>query len=327
MGTRPTPQQQEAAQHVARLLRGAQALAKDHGTAPTLRGRAESTRHILQVIKRHRLYPDTTSENPQLLTISLEGASPHNYVAKAFKGDLPRVKDAAWVLAVATACYQIADIDFGDEQKRELLQAVKAVTDADADTVAVAEVDEDPPVPDPKLRNWWPGRRFLTMTAGALVAVAAATAWFTSSDEADGKNPQTVSKNRILSCLDGTKKGEIIREPAKVFTDDQATMITPTLDFDIMNGSARYLSHKGPKYYWGRAGSDDNDPHSGGIRLRWTDNGGDDWHECRTPLPVDQRDYVRTPAVPTVIGGRDVTVKICLWRDEPYTEKCTVELG
>ncbi|MFG2174721.1 hypothetical protein ACGFMO_25735 [Streptomyces niveus] len=46
----------------------------------------------------------------------------------------------------------------------------------------------------------------------------------------------------------------------------------------------------------------------------------------RTPLPKDERDYVRTAAVPNEIGDRAVTIKVCLWRDDPYLERCTAKL-
>ncbi|MFI6978419.1 hypothetical protein ACIBSV_07450 [Embleya sp. NPDC050154] len=177
----------------------------------------------------------------------------------------------------------------------------------------------------------------------ALAAVAAASAgitwWATSgdsdarpSDSADARpmatqhiDPVSESAPTVLSCRDGVVDAGIIESPATIFVDSQATMVLPTLDFDTMNGSARYLSHQGRKYYWGRAGSDDHDPHSGGVRLLWRLDGETAWHECRKALPTEERDYVRTPAVPTVINNRAVTVKICLWRDDPYLENCTRE--
>lgn len=177
----------------------------------------------------------------------------------------------------------------------------------------------------------------------ALAAVAAASAgitWWATPGDSDARpsgsagarstapqhiDPVSESAPTVLSCRDGVVDAGIIESPATVFVDNQATMVLPTLDFDTMNGSARYLNHQGRKYYWGRAGSDDHDPHSGGVRLLWRLDGETAWHECRKALPTEERDYVRTPAVPTVINNRAVTVKICLWRDDPYLENCTRE--
>ena len=92
-----------------------------------------------------------------------------------------------------------------------------------------------------------------------------------------------------------------------------------------MNGSARYARHQGRTYYWGRAGSDDHDPHAGGARVRWRAGAGQ-WHSCPAPLAVTERGYVHTPAVATTIGGQPVTVQICLWRDTPRRENCTPEI-
>ncbi|MGW1990366.1 hypothetical protein [Embleya sp. NPDC001921] len=188
-------------------------------------------------------------------------------------------------------------------------------------------------------------RRTSRLTAvAAFAAVAAASAgitWWVASGDSDARpsssadarsiatqriDPVSESGPTVLSCRDGVVDAGIIESPATVFVDSQATMVLPTLDFDTMNGSARYLSHQGRKYYWGRAGSDDHDPHSGGVRLLWRLDGETAWHECRKALPTEERDYVRTPAVPTVINNRAVTVKICLWRDDPYLENCTREL-
>lgn len=310
MGTSATPQQQ-AAEHVAELLNQARSLARDHGSAPTARTLPESTRHILSVIRRHRLYPDTSPDAPPA-TVSLTVESAHNYIAQTFNADPRRVTDAALVLAIADACYKIADRELDDDTRAELHTAAQA---ARAATRAKVTVKDPEPVPPPKWNTAF-------IIALAAVVAVATTTWLVSPDLFAGDK---TDDKTVLDCLDGTKTGEIIQDPASIFRDEQAEMIQPTLDFDIMNGSARYLSHRGPKYYWGRAGSDDHDPHSGGIRLTWKTADGP-WHECRNTLPKTERGYVRTPAVPTVIGGRSVTLRVCLWRDTPYTEKCTTDL-
>ncbi|MCB5167386.1 hypothetical protein LG634_21420 [Streptomyces bambusae] len=324
MGRKPTltPQQEEAAQRVAGLLQQAQALAREHGVASTKKSQPHSTRQIVAAIRHARLYPDPASDDPAAPTVDINAASAHNYVAEALRGEVPRVADASWVLAVAAACHLIAGQDFEDDRRTELLAAVKSITEA---APAPPMTVDAPPATTPR-----PRRLLLAVAAAVVVAAAAVTAVTLAPDDAPAETNadstrQPDSKDAVRDCLDGTH-GEIIEQPAAVFTDSDATMILPTLDFDIMNGSARYLSHKGPKYYWGRAGSDDHDPHSGGVRLQWKTDGGP-WHECRTPLPKEERDYVRTPAVPTVIDNRAVTIKICLWRDNPYMQKCTAELS
>jgi hypothetical protein len=112
---------------------------------------------------------------------------------------------------------------------------------------------------------------------------------------------------------------------ATLFVDENATRVNPTLDFDSMNGSARHKERDGRRFYWGRAGSDDDDPRSGGVRLRWHRQSAG-WHECAATLPQEERGYVRTPAVANVIASEPVTIVICLWRDQPKTEKCTAAL-
>lgn len=220
-----------------------------------------------------------------------------------------------------------------------------AAPDAPADRASGQASDRAPdpardgsPITAPRRRQ---PRRLTTVVA--LVAVAAASAGITlwaTSDDSDTTSPGATDARSVaaqnpapvpepaptlLSCQDGVLDAGIIDAPAAVFVDSQATMVLPTLDFDTMNGSARYLSHQGRKYYWGRAGSDDHAPHSGGVRLLWRLDGETAWHECRKALPTEERDYVRTPAVPTVINNRAVTIKICLWRDDPYLENCTQE--
>jgi hypothetical protein len=128
-----------------------------------------------------------------------------------------------------------------------------------------------------------------------------------------------------LGCRDGAG-GEDILDFAPTVNDEQATRLTPTLDFDSMNGSARYEAHRGKIYYWGRAGSDDHDPQSGGVRVRWRTTNGP-WHSCPSVLPITERGYVHTPAVATTIGGQAVSIQICLWRDTPYRENCTATIG
>ncbi|GAA1644331.1 hypothetical protein [Actinoplanes couchii] len=127
------------------------------------------------------------------------------------------------------------------------------------------------------------------------------------------------------ACQDGTVGAEIVTTTPQVFRDDDAIRLEPNLDFDAMNGSGRYARHQGLTYYWGRAGSDDATPFAGGSRVRWRVADGP-WHSCATPLPVAERGYVHSPAVPTTIGGRPVTLQVCLWRDEPHRENCTAEI-
>lgn len=352
----------EAEQHVARLLREAQARAVEHGAVPEPRKgsakprRPGSLRHIAAVITELRLYE---------LAVSQPDGPDHNPIDQALKGKPSRVANVDLVLAIARACHHIAGQEFGDADARTYTEAVQradtlrrraeiaakqrpsdqgdtAGTDSGTDAASTTDADSSPDAPasaEPRR----PHLRRRTAIA-ALVAVAAASAgitlWASSAWDSDGKasgtadTPSAATQNlapaaapepapTVLSCQDGVADAGIIDAPATLFADNQATMVVPTLDFDTMNGSARYLSYQGRKYYWGRAGSDDNDPHAGGVRLLWKLDGETSWHECRKALPKEERDYVRTPAVPTVINNRAVTIRICLWRDDPYLENCT----
>jgi hypothetical protein len=179
-------------------------------------------------------------------------------------------------------------------------------------------------------------RRRYTVIAVAGVAVVVATAatvflltgWpkgGTAAPRATSSAPELPTHAKTdADCREGTSDTDIV-DFSTTFTDDNATRITPTLDFDSMNGSARYQSHNGRIYYWGRAGSDDNDPHAGGSRVRWKTADGP-WHSCSAILAVTERGYVHTPAVATTIAEKAVSIQICLWRDIPYRENCTATL-
>jgi hypothetical protein len=166
-----------------------------------------------------------------------------------------------------------------------------------------------------RFRRSWLLLAIVLVVLVALVGVAAA---FVASRE---DAPDSAAPQPDAGCRLGASGNDIIDATA-VFDDDRATRLTPTLDFDEMNGSARYDRYDGRTYYWGRAGSDDATPRSGGARIRWRPADGR-WRSCPTVLPEHERGYVHTVAVATTIQGRAVTVQICLWRDRPYRENCT----
>jgi hypothetical protein len=51
------------------------------------------------------------------------------------------------------------------------------------------------------------------------------------------------------------------------------------------------------------------------------------WRPPPTTLAVAERGYVHSPAVATTIGGKPVTLQICLWRADPRRENCTERIS
>ncbi|GIE29431.1 hypothetical protein Ait01nite_024760 [Actinoplanes italicus] len=287
---------------------------------PRRRRQPGSLRHLAEVIRTHRLTPGVSVDK--------------DIVAKVLAGELRYITDPVLVVGVAKAAHLIAETPFDDDDAQRLSVAstrvaalVEAAEQADRDAPALL------PAPRPALERREAGPMVLEATVTvrrpgrrrrrgliigtSLVALSCVTAGlFVVRSNAKTDAP----------CRDGASGDDIIAATTSVFSDDGATRLSPTLDFDQMNGSARYARHAGRTYYWGRAGSDDHDPHSGGTRVRWRTADGD-WHSCATALAVTERGYVHTPAVATTIGGEPVTVQICLWRDDPRRENCTEQIS
>ncbi|XVV14939.1 hypothetical protein ACQP2X_11560 [Actinoplanes sp. CA-131856] len=170
-------------------------------------------------------------------------------------------------------------------------------------------------------RRWrWPRSFGQLATTAAVALVAALIGAVVALKFAQRADPAPAAV-ADLPCRDGASGADLV-ESSVVSPDEQAQVIEPFLDFDEMNGSARYNRYAGRTYYWGRAGSDDNVPRSGGARIRWQPGDGR-WRSCPVTLARSERDYVRTMAVATTIDGHAVRVQVCLWRDEPYRENCT----
>ncbi|MEU4425557.1 hypothetical protein AB0F81_33460 [Actinoplanes sp. NPDC024001] len=322
-------QVEDAAQLVASQLNAAAARAARDGVyhpppgspAPRRRRQPGSLRHLAEVIRTHRLAPGASVDKDD--------------VAAVLAGEPRRVSDPVVVVAVARASHLIAGAPFTDEDAGRLEVAsahVAALVDAarQADeraprAVPVPRPEQDvaePEIIDAYFTTRRPRRRRWTLIAAALGVLAIAGA-ATALVVLDREPEQPVAD---AECRLGATGADIIENTPQLFDDDAATRIDPVLDFDQMNGSARYARHDGRTYYWGRAGSDDHDPHAGGARVRWSTPGGR-WRSCATPLARSERGYVHTPAVATTIGGQPVTVQICLWRDDPRRENCTVEIS
>jgi len=235
-------------------------------------------------------------------------------------------------LPVARAAHQIAGASFSDDDAARLTIAsahVAALIDAArlADEKAPRTVPArlkpvEAPVIDAYFTTRRPRKRRL-LAAGVFgsVLLAGVGTFFVLAEQ---KGKELVAAD--AECRQGATDDDIIADTPAFFDDDQATRLSPTLDFDQMNGSARYARHGGRTYYWGRAGSDDQDPHAGGARIRWSTPDGR-WRSCATALAKTERGYVHTPAVATTIGGQPITVQVCLWRDEPRRENCTQEIS
>jgi hypothetical protein len=315
--------------------------------APRRRRRPASLRHIAEVIRTHRLAPGVAVDKDD--------------VARVLAGDPRAVADPLLVVAVVRACHQISGHEFdlqdaarfaaaaaritalseaaraADERAPFLVPAVRPraelVRTAGPDEATDGSTDEatdgttgeadGPYVIDGQFiaRRWrWPGRFGQLVTTGGVALVAALIGAVVALQTVPRPDPD-LTPVADLACGDGTSGTDLV-ESRVVGPDEQAQVIEPFLDFDEMNGSARYNRYQGRTYYWGRAGSDDNVPRSGGARIRWQPAGGQ-WRSCPVTLARSERDYVRTMAVATTIGGRAVRVQVCLWRDEPYRENCT----
>lgn len=333
----------EAAQLITSTVNAAAARAGRDGTyapppgspPPRRRRRPASLRHLAEVIRTHRMAPGAAVDK--------------DIVGGVLAGDLRHLSDPVTVVAVARASHHIAGAPFTDTDAQRLTVAVERLntlieTAQETDTrapdllpvprraSALARTDTPTPPPNPpsqelRIVHTEGGRRRLRPILGAALAVlllataGAMALWRNTHDD-----PPATAGDAEAPCHEGTTTGEIIPDAATVFDDDQATRLSPTLDFDAMNGSARYATHAGRTYYWGRAGSDDDKPHSGGTRVRWKIADGP-WHSCEKPLPQAERGYVHSPAVPTTIGGQAVTIQVCLWRDTPERENCTIEIA
>ncbi|WP_067498742.1 hypothetical protein [Actinoplanes sp. TFC3] len=290
---------------------------------PKRRRRPASLRHLAEVIGTHRLAPGLSMDK--------------DVVGAVLAGDLRYLTNPIAVVAVARAAQLIAGDPPDTAAERQLSVAservaalVKSAEEADQraprllpEPVLEGELQPAPtrtevierPLPiDRPVRN--PRRPLLIMLAVALVLGVGVGTFLVLRDDPDKSD---------AACTAGADPGEIIIGTPTTFDDKAATRLDPTLDFDAMNGSARYARRNGRTYYWGRAGSDDNAPEAGGSRIRWRFTDGP-WHSCGTDLAVDNRNYVHSPAVPTTINGRAVTLQVCLWRADPYRENCTPEI-
>lgn len=331
---------EEAARLVASMVNVAVARAERDGSyapppaapAPRRRRKAGSLRHLAEVVRTNRLAPGTAVDK--------------DVVAGVLAGDPRHIANKIAVIAVARAAHLVAGVPFGeadearlgvacdrvavladrareaDRQAGDRVPVVHAGVNRQAGPAAPARpaARAEPPGPaviDAYFTTRRPRRPGRLLAAASVVLLAGAVTAVVLLNRPPGAD---------VACGADAAPGEIIADTSSVFDDDAATRLSPTLDFDTMNGSARYQAYQGRTYYWGRAGSDDHDPHSGGTRTRWRMAGGP-WHSCATVLPVTERGYVRTPAVPTTIGGSAVTIQVCLWRDEPRRENCTPEIS
>jgi hypothetical protein len=287
---------------------------------PRRRRQPGSLRHLAEVIRTHRLTPGISVDK--------------DIVAKVLAGELRYITDPVLVVGVARAAHLIAEAPFDDADAQRLSVASSRVA---ALVEAAEQADRDAPelLPAPRatlerrgagplvleatVTVHRPGRRRRRglILGGSLVVLSCVTA---------GLFVVRTNATTDADCRDGASGDDVIADTTSVFSDDAATRLNPTLDFDQMNGSARYARHLGRTYYWGRAGSDDHDPHAGGTRVRWR-IGDDRWRSCATTLAVAERGYVHSPAVATTIGGKPVTLQICLWRADPRRENCTERIS
>ncbi|GGQ62535.1 hypothetical protein GCM10010166_35390 [Couchioplanes caeruleus subsp. azureus] len=306
--------------------------------APRRRRNPASLRHIAEVIRTHRLAPGVTVDK--------------DAVAQVLAGDHRIVVDPIPVVAVVHACRRIARRPFEVSDAAQIAAAsarisalIEVAKAADVRAPRLLPARRPPSAlarvrrPKPEEGEAGPdfvidarplrGRAGRPVRAAVLAAVAVVAASLgalvtlqVAPRVAGPAGPEPVADR---PCTQDTTGDDLVR-PEVVGPDDAAQVIEPFLDFDEMNGSARYNRYRGRTYYWGRAGSDDNVPRAGGARIRWQKVGGP-WHDCPVTLAVDERDYVRTFAVATTIGGEAVRVQICLWRQQPYRQNCTMILS
>ncbi len=337
MSEPPSPwwkQVDQAAQLLASEVNAAVARAERDGVytpppsspAPKRRRQPGSLRHLAEVIRSERLAPGLSVDKDD--------------VAAVLAGKLRQITDPVLVVAVARAGHLIAGAPFTAADGERLTVAcarvaalAEAARQADEQApravpapIARKDLSAQPKVVDAYFTTRRPRRRWLPIArAAGSVALAGAGALLVLEAWGPGAHSDPKPVADAGCWLDATGDDILADTPAR-FADDRATRLSPTLDFDQMNGSARYDSHAGRIYYWGRAGSDDHDPHAGGVRVRWRVGDGR-WHSCATTLSSSERGYVHTPAVATTIGGRAVTLQVCLWRDDPRRENCTDEIS
>ena len=214
---------------------------------------------------------------------------------------------------------------------------------------SMVDEDERQPLPDPVSgtgetqsswrrlvhwlqQPWWQGTSGVLAVLGLVVAAGGLVVAVKQLNEASGdEGAQSVApQTRPIAesgnppdrgCEADAAAGDVL--DSALFVEENANRVNPRLDFGEMNGSAWYAKREGRFYYWGRAGNDT--PTSGGARLRWRTDALP-WHGCAVALPANEQGYVRTPAVATEMNGRPVTAQVCLWRDDPHFEQCTVAL-
>lgn len=319
---------------VARAARDGMYTAPSGSPPPTRRRQPASLRHLAEVIRTNRLAPGMSIDKDDISAV-LAGkprsiANPVLVVAVARAAHLiagkPLDDDEAARLEVACA-HVSALIDAAEQADERAPRTVPVLHPSaqnhradDPSTVGPAHPIAEPVILDGYFTTRRPRRRRALIAVGLSALLIAGTS--TTLMLRDRGTQRAAPATPDAVCGLGATGYDIIQNTTELFKDDEATRLSPTLDFDQMNGSARYARYQYRTYYWGRAGSDDHDPRSGGARIRWSTPDGP-WRSCETALPQSERGYVHTPAVATTIGEKPVTVQICLWRDTPRRENCT----
>ncbi|GAA2503347.1 hypothetical protein [Winogradskya humida] len=134
------------------------------------------------------------------------------------------------------------------------------------------------------------------------------------------KNSESVPY-RGEKCREGTASQDVRTDAAALETSTTAPLKVLDVgvkDKDRIYGSPRSGPVDGETFYWGRVASDRA---NGGVQLLWRINDGP-WHDCRSDLSADNPDYVYTPAVASEIGEKQVTFKVCIWRNNPHLQSC-----
>ncbi|MGW4247048.1 hypothetical protein [Nocardia sp. NPDC004722] len=129
------------------------------------------------------------------------------------------------------------------------------------------------------------------------------------------------STNRAAGDVDCG--GPAMVSDSRLLAGPNAVRVNPVLDFGQMFGSAWHVNREGTTYYWAKGNSQPGV--RGSIELRWR-TGDQPWHLCNVAITGDEgHEDRRTPAIPTIIDGRPVTVRVCLHQAVPEIQNCTDE--
>ncbi|MER7003939.1 hypothetical protein ABT297_12955 [Dactylosporangium sp. NPDC000555] len=315
---------------------------------PPPKGRAKSTRgQLAEVVRTHRLAPGVTVDRTTM--------------AALFAGHRGLVTDPVLVVAVAQACAIVAGRKLTAREAARLRSASARIAEliALAEAADRAAVPSVPAGPAAAASPTTPAVPSAPSTPAASAPPAASQRPASQRPATTSGGPRRLPGRR--TPVDATARprghgrrrrrrlaaavaaliaaaGTLVAVPVALSgpsntcqADDgvrtaprggRPVPMAPALDFDEVHGSVWRADQRGRTYYWATAGSAADRPASGGASVRWRFGTGGTWHDCAVTFPANARDDVPTAAVATVLAGRPVRLRVCLWRDHPFRQQC-----